>query len=103
MKILKSQGDAELIVKQVQEQYTVKYTRLWNYRNRVWDEIENLDAFSIQVIPKEQNARVDMLVSSSSLLLPCMEFKDNQYKVEVLFRPNVSNNVESWQVFSSDK
>ena len=44
-----------------------------------------------------------MLVASSSLLLPHPKFKDNQYKVEVFFRPNILDNVESWQVFTNDK
>lgn len=53
VKILGAQGDAELIMKQVRGQYIVKNTRLRDYRNRVWDEIEDLDAFSIQIVPRE--------------------------------------------------
>ena len=55
----------------------------------------SLDAFSLQVVPSEQNARVDLLAVSSSLLLPHPKFKDKDYKVEVLFRANVPDNVES--------
>jgi len=50
---VKSKGDAELIVKQVRKLYTVKNGRLRHYRNRVWDCIEDFDAFSIEAIPRE--------------------------------------------------
>lgn len=103
VKILRAFGDAELLVKQVRAQYTVKNTRLRNYRNRVWDEIEDFDAFSIQIVPREKNTREDLLATSVSLLLPHPEIEENQYKVEVLFRPNVPDNVEAWQVFNNDK
>lgn len=71
--------------------------------NKVQDEIEDLDAFSIQAISREQNVRADMLAYSSSLLLNHLEFKDKEYKVEVLFRLNVPDNVESWKVFNNEK
>ena len=70
VKILKVRGDTELIVRQVRGQYSVKNHRLKNYWNRVWDEIEGLDAFSIEAIPRELNTKVDSLVISTSLLLP---------------------------------
>lgn len=54
----------------------MKNPRLQNYRNKVWDKIEDLDAFSIQVVPREKNVREDMLATSLSLLLPYPEFKD---------------------------
>ena len=76
VRILKAQGDAELIVKQVWSQYFVKNPPLRNYKNRVWDEIEGLDAFSIQAIPREQNAIDNLLVVSSSLQLPHPDFKE---------------------------
>lgn len=39
IKLLKVKGDAELIVRQVRNVYTVKNDRLRHYRNRVWDEL----------------------------------------------------------------
>ena len=62
-----------------------------------------MDAFSIQAIPREKNARADLLVVSSSLLLPHPELKDKEYKVEVLFGPNIPNNVESSKFFDEVK
>ena len=52
IELLKAQGDAKLVVHQVKGKYSVKYHRLKNYRNRVWDEIEELDAFSITSVPR---------------------------------------------------
>lgn len=43
------------------------------YRRAVWDSIELFEAFSIEVVPKEQNERVDSLVVATSTLQPCDE------------------------------
>lgn len=45
IKLLCTKGDAELIVNQVHNHYSMKNERLKHYRNRVWDEIEYFDAF----------------------------------------------------------
>ena len=79
IKILKAQGDAKLIVRQVKGQYSVNNHKLKNYRNRVWDEIEGLDSFSIRVVPREMNTKADSLAVSESLLLPHPDFKDKKY------------------------
>ena len=96
VKILKAQGDVELVVRKVKNQYAIKNSRLKNYRNKVWDEIKSLDAFSIISVQREFNSRVDSLAVSASLLLQHLSFKDQIYKVEVLFRPNVLDNEDSW-------
>lgn len=103
VKLLKVQGDAELVVRQVRNQYSMKNNRLKNYRNKVWDEIESLDAFSIILVPRDQNSRADSLAVSTSLLLPHPDFMNQLYRMEVLFRPKVPDNEESWQVFEDDK
>ena len=73
----------------------MKIHKLKNYRNRVWDGIEGLDAFSIKVVPQEMNTRADSLVVSTSLLLPHPEFKDKKYQIEIVYRPSIPNNIES--------
>ena len=103
VKVLKAQEDAELVVRQVKNQYLVKKSRLRNYLNKVWDEIESLDALSIISVPREFNSRANSLAFSASLLLPHPNFKDQIYKVEVIFRPNVLDNDDSWHVFDDDK
>ncbi|XP_059070819.1 uncharacterized protein LOC131860421 [Cryptomeria japonica] len=98
IKLLREKGDAELIVKQVRNLFLVKNERLKHYKNRAWDEIEFFDAFLIEVVPREQNTRADSLVVSTSLLLPHPDFKEDTYKVEMIYRPSVPNNVQKWQI-----
>ena len=38
-KLLKAQGDVELVVRQVKNQYAVKNSRMRGYCNKVWDEM----------------------------------------------------------------
>ena len=92
VKILKAQGDAELIVRQVKGQYLVKNHKLKNYRNRVWDEIEGLDAFSIRAIPREMNTKADSLAVSTSLLLPHPYIKDKKYQIKIIYQSVVLDN-----------
>ncbi|XP_059066420.1 uncharacterized protein LOC131857730 [Cryptomeria japonica] len=103
VKLLRAKGDAELIVKQARRLFSVKNERLKHYRNRVWDEIEDLDAFSIEAIPRELNSKVDSLAVSASLLVPHPKFVEDIYRVELIYRPNVPDNSDSWQVFENDK
>jgi ribonuclease HI len=49
-------GDAELIVKQIMQQYQEKHPRLRSYRNCAWDLIENFfSSFNIHNIPRMEN------------------------------------------------
>jgi ribonuclease HI len=60
-------GDAELIIQRVINAYRAKHPRLRNYKNEVWDLIDNfLLAFNISFIPREENTLVNSLVVSSS-------------------------------------
>lgn len=70
----------------------MKNERLKHYRNRIWDEIEYFDAFSIEAIPRSQNSRADSLAVSASLLLPHPDFGMDVYRIEVVYRPNVLDN-----------
>lgn len=68
----------------------------------MWDEIENFDAFSILVIPHEQNSKVDCLAVSASLLIPHPALNRDTYTVEMIYRPNVPDNDQCWKVFDDD-
>lgn len=92
-----------MVVRKVKNQYALKNQRFKNYFEKVWDEIESLDAFLVIAVPREFNSRVDYLAVSASFLLPHLDFKDQIHKVEVLFRSNVPYNEDSWQVFDDDK
>jgi ribonuclease HI len=95
-------GDAELIVHQVRNDYRANNPRLRNYRNEVWDLMDNFFlAFNISFIPRGENALADSLAVSASLLkvpLPPMEKND----VEIKYRPSVPDNVKHWKVFEDD-
>ncbi|XP_059076654.1 uncharacterized protein LOC131875933 [Cryptomeria japonica] len=71
--------------------------------NRVWDEIKDFDAFSIEAIPRELNSKAYSLAVSTSLLVPHPEFVEDIYRVELIYRPSVRDNSDSWQVFENDK
>ena len=73
----------------------MKNHKLKNYRNRVWDEIEGLDALSIRAMPREMNTKADSLAVSTSLLIPHPKFKDRKYQIEILYRSVVLDNTES--------
>lgn len=103
VKLLQVKGDAELIMEQVKGLFNVKNERLKHYCNRVWDEIEDFDAFSIEVIPREWKSKEDSLAVSASLLIPHPEFVDDVYQVELIYRPSVLDNSEFCQVFENDK
>ncbi|XP_059072874.1 uncharacterized protein LOC131873707 [Cryptomeria japonica] len=96
IKMLEVGGDAELIVKQVRGLFVDKNERLRHYRNHVWDEIEAFDAFSIEAIPREFNSKADSLAVSVALLVPHPDFTTDTYRVELVYRPSVPNNYESW-------
>ena len=57
---------------------------------------------SIEVVPREENHVADSLVVSASTLQPCEGPLHELCKMEVLFRPSVSDNLEHWQVFKDD-
>ena len=99
VKVLKARDDIELIMRQIRGQYSVNNHKLKNYRNRVWDEIEGLDAFSMEVAPREMNTKDNSLVVSTSLLLLHPKFKDKKYQIEVVYRAPIPNNIDSWQFF----
>ena len=73
-------------------QYQTKNASVNAYRNRVWDEIEHFDAFSLYVIPCEKNSKAYCLAISTSLLIPHPEFNRDIYTVEMIHRPSVSDN-----------
>ncbi|KAH9320393.1 hypothetical protein KI387_044493, partial [Taxus chinensis] len=103
VKNLCARGDAELIVKQVIDIFQVKNRRLKHYRNLFWDSIEFLDAFSIEVMPRERNTRSNSLVVSGSLLIPHPNFSQEKFTIEMIHRKNIPDNVNNWKVFNDDQ
>lgn len=69
----------------------------------MWDNIEFLEAFNIKAIPRMENSWADSLAVSALLLLPHLEFDKKKYHIEIIYRLNVLDNVNHWQVFDDDK
>jgi len=95
-------GDAELIIQQVRNAYRANNPQLRNYKNEVWDLIDNFFvAFNISFIPREENASANSLVVSASLLeVPLLPMVKSD--VEIKYRPSMPNNVKHWKVFEDD-
>ena len=64
----------------------MKNAKMKAYRNRVWDEIEHFNAFSLSTIPHEQNSKAECL------LIPHPEFNRDVYIVETIYKPSVPDN-----------
>jgi hypothetical protein len=95
-------GDAELIIQQVRNAYRVINPRLKNYRNEVWDLIDDFFlAFNISFIRRGENTLANSLaVSASFLKVPLLPRV--KCDVEIRYRPSVLDNVKHWKVFEDD-
>lgn len=64
--------------------------------------MELFDAFTIKVVPKEENSMDNALAIAVASLQPCEELIYGECTMEILFRPYVPNNFEHSQVFRDD-
>jgi hypothetical protein len=101
IKIMKIQGDSDMVILQVKNQFACKNDRLKRYRNVVWDTMEWFDALSLEVEPRMFNEKDDALVVVASTLQPCKYLLEGG-KLEIIFRPSIPDNIEHWQVFDND-
>lgn len=89
-------GDSKLVAKKTKNQCHTKCCMLRDYRNEVWDLMDNFFlAFNAQFLPREGNQLVD------SLAIAANNFKPPQnplvkYEVEVRYIPFVPDNVRHW-------
>jgi ribonuclease HI len=96
-------GDAELIVKQIKQQYQAKHPRMRSYRNCAWDLIENFFlSFNIHVIPRLHNQQADSLAKAASTFIPPIVLK-LKYHIEMRHKPSIPNNVHYWKIFEDDE
>ena len=65
--------------------------------------MEWFDALNIQKIPREMNGLADKLVVATSTLQPSDEMINGNGKMEINFRPSISDNVDHWNVFKDDE
>jgi hypothetical protein len=59
-------------------------------------------AFSIKVIPREQNAQVNALVVATSLTNQCEILTFGEVKMDILYKPSILDNFDYWQVFDDN-
>ena len=103
IKILNIKGDSDLVVLQTKNQYQCKNDRPRKYRNAIWDTMEWFDALNIQRVPREMNGLADELAVAASTLQPSDEMINGNGKMEINFRPSISDNVDHWKVFKDNE
>ena len=105
VKCLKVFGDSELIVNQVRGLNVTKNDTLNNYKHKVWDEIENFDAFNFIVVPKKLNQHADRLavVGAQFDVARNINKEHVQQHIKIIVRPSIPDNDVNWQVFDSDE
>ncbi|GLJ23907.1 hypothetical protein SUGI_0454270 [Cryptomeria japonica] len=72
------------------------------YQNKVWDLIEDFDAFDIQLVPRKVNGIPDALVVVASTLEPLSQSPLKKFSKELICIPIVPNNIKHFQVFQDD-
>ncbi|KAH9315536.1 hypothetical protein KI387_024163, partial [Taxus chinensis] len=97
--------DSEIIINQVRGQHVTKNELLKNYKNRVWDLIEEFKAFNIVSIPTKKNEAADRLttVRATFDVVDNIKREKMQPHVHVIVRLAVPDNNTSWQVFENDQ
>ena len=87
-------GDLELVVNQVNDIYQTKHPRMRSYRNEVWDMFKNFfTEHIVQVIPRDENAMADSLVTTAGKFEAPTAGKKN-HKVEIVNRPSIPDNTK---------
>ena len=87
-------GDAELLVRQIKQQYQAKHPRLRSYRNFSWDLIENFfSSFNIHSIPRMENQQDNSLAKDAATFVPPTVLK-LKYHIEMRHRSLIPNNVQ---------
>ncbi|KAH9306950.1 hypothetical protein KI387_011354, partial [Taxus chinensis] len=83
----------------------VKNDLLKNYKSRVWDLMEDFEAFSIVSIPRKENEAVDRLaaVGATFDVVDNIKRDREQPHIHVVVRPAVPDNNTCWQVFENDQ
>ena len=83
-------GDSELVIRQVNGEYTAKHPRLRAYRDDAMDLLKSFAEFQLTFFPRNQNILANGLAFAASSCLKPYERK--QYTFHVKYRPYVPNN-----------
>lgn len=87
------------MINQVKNRYEIKKCTLKAYTGKVWDLIDNVQAFNITFIHREKNHREDSLVVIASMFILGDSEISNSFKVSTFYRHVVPDNEEALQVF----
>jgi len=89
-------GDSDLIVNQFKDSYQAKKQRMKQYRNKVWDLVDNFFlSFNISFVPREANQREDSLALVVSTFKPPIS-PNFKFEVEVRHKIAILDNVKNW-------
>ena len=94
-------GDSELIIRQVNGEYSAKHHRLRAYRNDVIDLLKTFEESQLIFFPREKNILAHSLAFAARTCLTPFETK--KCITQIKFRPAVPDNEKYWQVFDGDK
>ena len=91
-------GDSELILKQINGEYSVHNPRLDRYREIVLDLTDDLLECKFAAIPRKKNIQAHCLATfAGTCNLP---FQPNhKYTAEFKHRPIIQDNLKYWQFF----
>jgi len=87
-------GDSNLIVSQVLLNFATKNEKMKRYRDLAGSISKSFEMVSIKVVPREENHLADSLAFSSSTFQPCDGLLQDLWKIEVLFRSSIPDNLE---------
>jgi ribonuclease HI len=96
-------GDSELVVNQIRGKYEVHNPRLKQYHRRAKELIERFLSFNIQAVPRAANHVADTLALAGSCFSSDFVKSIEDIQVQILHRPALPDNVDSWQVFDTDE
>lgn len=102
IKYLQVFRDSEIVTRQVQNTIHCLSSHLKHYQSLVQDLTEHFIAFNISLIPRLQNASVDLLENVASKLIPSEDFSPDRFLVKLIFRPSILNNIANWRIFNDD-
>ena len=89
-------GDSELVVNQIRGKYEVHNPRLKQYHRRAKELIERFLSFNIQAVPRAANHVADTLALAGSCFSSDFVRSIEDIQVQILHRPALPDNVDSW-------
>lgn len=96
IKKLKVFGDSELVVHQVRGISNAKHVCMRSYCSRVWDLIENFDAFNITSIPRTLNTEADHMATIGAHFDPTVNLLVGHPAVSMVVHLAIPNNDTYW-------